>query len=243
MIKRKDLRKWENGVKNKKITLFKTHKQRTCICPHGIYTFHANNTDRQIHFISRLYRLGNTSEININIARSRGQLNRKNLVNNHNKTIPPEEEPIELDTIFRAFANKLWTQTFSFSDICIPFSEIRWHQIKKYHIRNSFFAFEMAIVTEKSTFRYKIGVSVSLEDDLKSKNVIKEIFHRIDFYLEIDYHRLDWKHFACLFVCLGALMFVCKLRNHRFQKKKHICQNSYCQLANEDDLRSKSVLK
>ena len=76
---------------------------------------------------SKVYiiRLGNTSEININIARSRGQLNRKNLVNNHNKTIPPEEEPIELDTIFRAFANKLWTQTFSFSDICIPFSEIR----------------------------------------------------------------------------------------------------------------------
>ena len=47
----------------------------------------------------------------------------------------------------------------------------------------------------------------------------------------MDYRCNDWKRFSCV------------LRNHRSQKKRHRGQNLECQLANEDDLQSKSVIK
>ena len=46
----------------------------------------------------------------------------------------------------------------------------------------------------------------------------------------MNYRRNDWKHFSCV------------LRNHRSPKKRHRGQNLQCQLANEDDLESKSVI-
>ena len=47
----------------------------------------------------------------------------------------------------------------------------------------------------------------------------------------MDYRRNDWKRFSC------------ELRNHKSQKKRHRGQNLECQLANEDELQSKSVIK
>ena len=47
----------------------------------------------------------------------------------------------------------------------------------------------------------------------------------------MNYRRNDWKYFSCV------------LRNHRSLKKRHIGQNLQYQLANEDDLQSKSVIK
>ena len=47
----------------------------------------------------------------------------------------------------------------------------------------------------------------------------------------MNYRRNNWKHFSCV------------LRNHRSLKKRHIGQNLQCQLANGDDLQSKSVTK
>ena len=47
----------------------------------------------------------------------------------------------------------------------------------------------------------------------------------------MNYRRNNWKHFSCV------------LRNHRSQKKRHRGQNLECQLANEDDLQSKNVIR
>ena len=66
---------------------------------------------------------------------------------------------------------------------------------------------------------------------IKIKNVIKEFVRTTVVYIEMDYHCNDWKHFRCV------------LRNHRSPKKRHKGQNLQCQLGNEDDLQSKSVIK
>ena len=52
---------------------------------------------------------------------------------------------------------------------------------------------------------------------------------KIVFNIRTVYHRNDWNYIACL------------LRNHQSQKRVHLGKKFECQLANEDDLQSKSV--
>ena len=68
------------------------------------------------------------------------------------------------------------------------------------------------------------------EDDLQSKTGTELFVLRTVFYIEMNYRRNYWKHFSCEF------------RNHRSPKKRHRGQNLQCQLANKDDLQSKSVM-
>ena len=69
------------------------------------------------------------------------------------------------------------------------------------------------------------------EHDLQSESDIKEIVLGIVFNIRKAYRCNNWKLIACL------------LRNHQFKKRVHLGKQLECQLANEDDLRSKSVIK
>ena len=59
----------------------------------------------------------------------------------------------------------------------------------------------------------------------------KEIVLRIVFNIRNAYRSNNWKLNACL------------LRNHQAQKRVHLGKQLECQIANKNDLQSKSVMK